>query len=288
MILVTGATGYVGRNLIKLLDNRKVKCFVRKNSEIKALEGFNIEYGDITDIASIERVLDNVDAVIHMAAVVNSSDKEIYYLVNVKGTKNLIEACKNRGVKRIIFVSSMAATREFLDDYGKSKKEAEELVANSGLKYTILRPTIIYGADNSTLKQFIEYIQKVPFLVPVIGSGEAKIRPVYIDDVVNIITRSVDNPQSIYKTYNLLGGTKISINYFIDFISSRLGIKKVKVHIPMGLALTSISFLTMFNRKFSITKDFIKNLDYGVVGDNKDAEVDFSLRFKKLSHTLKL
>src|SRR3989344_1872966 len=108
MIALTGATGFIGINLIEQLGSKKIKCLVRKYTE--------------------------------------------------KLNKNLVDSCKKNKIKRIIFVSSMASTKDYLDDYGRSKRAAEVLIKKSGLDYTILRPSFVYGKNSNSMKKVIAFL----------------------------------------------------------------------------------------------------------------------------------
>ena len=290
MILITGATGFVGRNLIESMPKENIKCLVRSTSNIEFLKKYNVNivYGDINDKKSLDNALKGIDAVIHLAAYIRGSNKDLFYKVNTEGIKNLIEACKKNKIKRIIMLSSMAVTRKYLDDYGKSKKQAEDLLKNSNLDYTILRPSMIYGKDSNSTKHLISYINMLPLIIPIVGNGKFNIQPIYINDVTSVIIKSLDNKTSIGKTYDLLGETRISFNYFIDFISSRLNIKKIKFHIPVSFVLIGISFFRFFYKNFPVTKEFIKGMGYDTIGDNSKVKQDLNVKFKKLSQSFQI
>lgn len=258
MILITGGTGYIGKNLINRLPKDNVRCMVHKNTIIENLDSDKIISGDILDLNSIEKALDNVDTVIHLAAVISPENKETYDLVNVIGTKNIVESCKKKNIKRIIFTSSMASTRKFLDDYGSSKKKAEEIIKDSKLDYTILRLTTVYGLNSPFTTNLINHIKRFPFIIPLIGNGENKIQPVSIDDVISVIQKCIENKNTIGKTYSILGGTKITLNYFIDFICSKLNINKKKIHVPIPLALKMVKILKKSTKNINLTEEFIK------------------------------
>ena len=117
MILITGSTGFLGKHLIKVLDKKNIKCLVRKDSNVNHLKDIELVYGDITDANSLDKSLKGVKEVIHLAA--STHDQSLFHIVNVNGTKNLLEACKKNSVKRFIFISSMASTRRFLVDYSQ-------------------------------------------------------------------------------------------------------------------------------------------------------------------------
>ena len=275
-ILVTGATGYLGREVLKYLDKGRVRCLVRKG-KIADVEQI---HGDVTDAASLQEAVQDVECVVHLAAVTHAKEDYLFQLVNVNGTKNLLEASKKAGVKHFIFVSSMAAARKFLDVYGKSKKMAEGLVKDSGVPYTILRPTMMYGGESRAVKDFLGYLRRFPLIVPVLGSGSGRIQPVHVDDVARIIARSIEQG-SKNKAYAVVGGTTISMNYFIDFVLSRLRVKKLKVHIPLKIA-------GFFGGLFGLKREFIKSLAFENLGDAGVLETDFRVKPRRLSQAFKV
>ena len=158
MIAITGATGFLGRHLVERLRNKEIKCLVRKEDhgfkKIKTIKG------DLGDKKALDNLVKGAKVVVHLAAIIDHEDKEEYKKVNIEGTKNIIKACKKNGIKKIIFVSSMASTKTHLDDYGKSKSEAEKLLLSSGLNVTILRPSFIYGKDSNSMKKLLEFLNK--------------------------------------------------------------------------------------------------------------------------------
>ncbi len=287
MIIITGATGYIGKNLVKAANPENIRSLVRKGSNTEGIPQQTIIEADLLDPSSLEKALEEGATVVHLAALTHAPTREAFAQVNIEGTKNLIEACKKKNVKRIIFISSMATTRKFLDDYGWSKKEAEELIKTSGLDYTILRLTTVYGPDSPFIKTMVQYIKKIPSIIPIIGNGEAKIQPVAIEDVVLAIQKCIENPKAIGKTYAILGGTKISFNYFIDLLCSRLNIKKKKVHIPIHFILLGMKLGKPF-KTMPFKEEFIKAFDDDIHGDNTEAERDLNIKFKKLSQGFKI
>ena len=284
MILITGGTGYLGKELLKSLNNNDVRILARNGSLVPP--GYEVARGDLMDKNSLINAVNGVDCVVHLAAVTHSKSMCEFYNSNVQGTKNLIDACKSKHVQRFIFISSMASKRKFLDDYGRSKKQAEEIVIKSGLDYTILRPTMIYGGDSKIMNMITGYIKKIPLIIPVIGNGKGKIQPVYVGDVVKVIVGCLENKKSIGKSYDVLGGSQMSFDYFLDFMASRLNIRKIKIHIPTGIVVAGINLFTLFYKNFPIKKELAKSFDQNVEGDNHEAERDFNFRFKRLSEAL--
>ncbi len=280
MIALTGATGFIGINLVHKLKDNKIKCLVRKYIDNNKIEPI---VGDINDISSVDKFLEKANILIHLAAVIDSKNKEDYYKVNVDGTKNLISSCKKNKVKRIIFVSSMASTKDCLDDYGRSKKEAEDLIKKSGLDYTILRPSFIYGKNSNSMKKMISLISSFKF-IPIVGDGKYTLNPVHVDDVVKAIISCIKSRKSIKKTYDILGKSEISFNEFINAISEKYDLQKRKIHIPITLCLVISSIGSILGPSFPLKKSFVLSLKSKYKGDITPAEKDLNyhpIRFKE-------
>ncbi len=281
MIFITGSTGYVGRHLIpELIKNKyKLRCLVRKTSNVGYLKKYkNIEivYGDITDKNSLSKTLKDIKVVIHLAAVISSSNKKLLYKVNYEGCKNLLEGCKKNKIKRIIVISSMAAAKKHLDDYGKSKLMADELFLNSNLDFTILRPTLIYGKDSESLKRVTNFIRKIPLITPIIGNGNYKIQPVHINDVIYSIIKCIDNKKSIGKIYEILGREDLTFSQFIDTLTEKMKMRKFKIYIPINLCLYVISTAKFLYPKFPINKSMILSINKSSTGNINNAVKDLN------------
>ena len=266
-IIITGATGFIGNRLVSKIDKKnKIIAFVMKSSKIDNLKklGAEIRYGNLLNKDSVFKAIKNADAVIHLATSHLVGNEK----GNIIGTKNLIEACKKNKIRKIIFISSMATKRKSMDDYGKGKLEIEKMIKSSGLKYVILRPSIIYSEDNLSL---IGKNLKLPFVIPIIGSGRYKLNPVYIEDVAEAILRATENKKSEGKEYDVAGAENISYNEIIKICKERFKIKKLVFHIPLFMAALLFRFIPMASVK-SI-KGIEENTNADISGLRKDLNI---------------
>ncbi len=225
----------MGNALIRQLLNNsglKVKAMVHRSPV--NIHGCEIRPGDLKKTDSLVQTFSGVDTVVHIAGLTKSTRESDYFEINVSGTKNLIEACLESGVKKIIYISSVAVSSEG-GGYASSKLEAEHFIKKSGLKWVILRPAQVYGerAEDS-INRLIHWIQRYIF-VPVIGTGECKLSPVFIDDVVSAMTRAVINEEIENKTIVLAGPEELTYDEFVDRVAAHFGVKRFKLHIPAGL-----------------------------------------------------
>src|SRR3990172_2262039 len=194
MILVVCGTGFVGSHLIQRLrkGGLPVRAVVRSPRKAQALKDLGVEVvaGDIADKASLEAAAAGVERIIHLVGIIQEASGVTFRGVHVEGTRNLIEAAKKAGVRHFFYQSALGTRPGAKSEYHKTKWEAEELVRASGIPFTILRPSLIYGPGDLFTIRLSEMFKLSPVL-PVIGSGKSKIQPIYIDDVVSCIQKIV-------------------------------------------------------------------------------------------------
>ena len=246
-LLVTGASCEMGSALIRKLLRPSLKIRAMVNHSLVNVPGCEIRSGNLKNTGLLARALSGVDTVVHMAALTKSSRESDYFETNVTGTKNLIDACLEQGVKKIIYISSLAASMDG-GSYAFSKLEAEECIKKSGLKWVILRPSEVYGqrADDS-INQLIQWIKKY-YWVPVIGSGQSQLSPVFIDDVVSAMALSIFNEELENKIVTLAGPEALTYDALVDRIASYFGVKRFKLHLPVSL----VKFVAMILSKLGI------------------------------------
>lgn len=237
MILITGASGFVGRNLVKQLAPRSnIRCLVRKTSDVSALSGCELTEGDINDYNSLVSATKGVDAVVHLVAALGASSYRENFDVHVRGAKNLVNACKANGVKRLVVASTVATLADRKSDYGVTKAMADEIFMESGLDVTILKPDFIYGKDGKGFLTLVDVIRKHRF-IPIPGNGRYRRQPVHVDDVCKALYSALVSRDAIGKTYIVASEEPIEFNIMVDKIMEHVGVKKPKVHLPISLLL---------------------------------------------------
>jgi nucleoside-diphosphate-sugar epimerase len=247
ILLVTGASSEMGSALIrKLLSNNS--CFGIRAMIYHSLvniPGCEIRQGDLKNSNLLASALSGVDTVIHMAALTRSPKESDYFETNVRGTQNLIDACLKSGVKKIVYVSSSAASLNG-GGYSRSKVEAEQCIKRSGMKWVILRPSEVYGQRaGDAINRLIHSIQKYIF-VPVIGDGKCKLSPVFIDDVVSAMELSIFDEALENKTIVLAGPEELTYDDLVDRVAIFSGVKRFKLHLPTGLVKFGVTIMSGF------------------------------------------
>jgi NADH dehydrogenase len=177
-----------------------------------------------------------------MAALTKSTRESDYFEVNVRGTRNLIDACLERRVKKIIYISSSSASLNG-GGYSQSKLEAEQSIKKSGMKWLILRPSEVYGQRvGDSINRLIRWIQRYIF-VPVIGAGTCKLSPVFIDDVVPAMALAIFNEELENETIVLAGPEELTYDDLVDRIATYFGVKRFKLYLPAGLIRFGITVM---------------------------------------------
>jgi NADH dehydrogenase len=250
-LFITGANGFVGRHVLGHLKPgryRRVVCLSRSRSridpEILARKDVQFVCADVAEPSQYERELASVECVIHLAAVTGKAKPEEYFRVNVAGTRALLDACRRLGIPRFLHVSSIAAkfpekTRYY---YAQSKEKSEALVRDGGLRYTIVRPTMILGRE-SPVWLGLSKLASLPVLV-IFGNGKTQIQPIHVDDLVDSLLHIVDTDRFQNETLEMGGRDSVSIEEFLAQAHRRLrGRPPRRLHLPMGLVLPVLTFL---------------------------------------------
>ncbi|MHC4197354.1 MAG: complex I NDUFA9 subunit family protein [Planctomycetota bacterium] len=285
MILVTGGTGFVGRNVVKKLLQkgvRKVRCLVRKTGRREVLEGLNLELfeGDIASPESLDRAMKGVKTVIHIVGIICENPPEVTFeRVHAEGTANVVAAAKKAGVTRFVHMSAMGARPDAPTRYHTTKWAAEESVRSSGIPFVIFRPSIICGEHDEFVNMFAGIMRQTWFLpvFNVIGSGQGKMQPVYVGDVAHCFVRAATDKDVKNKAYDLGGPEQLTIDEIMDTIMKVIGAHKKKIHMPIAAAWPMAYMMEKISKKPMLTREQLIMLRSDNVGDITDAKQDFAL-----------
>ena len=266
MILLTGATGFVGRHVAHQLraEGRDVRCLVRDPRRAGTLEawGCEIVQGDVTDAASLKRAAAGADAVVHLVAIIAGSRRD-FERVMKQGTRNLVSAAGEAGVRRFVLMSALGVsegTRK-LTLYYESKWDMEHAVRESGLEHVIFRPSFVFGRDGGVLPTFVRQVRWSP-VVTVIGPGDNRLQPIWVEDVAAFFAKSIDLGEAANRVFELGGPDAVTWDELYERIKRVLRTKRPTVHVPFGVARLGAA-ATEWLPGAPITRDQLKMLQAG-------------------------
>jgi nucleoside-diphosphate-sugar epimerase len=276
-VLVTGAGGFIGRDVVKHLLRRgwRVRAMVHRSGsgQFPADEKLEVAQGDMCDAASLHAAVKSADAVVHLAAA--KSDEPDSADINVGGARRLVEACRSAGCSRVINISTMAVKIPRQGTYARTKAEANEVFANSTLGVTTLLPSVVYGeAQEGVFGSVLKFVRKLP-VVPVLGDGQWISAPLYIGDLSEAISACLEKTVTVGKRYELGGPDQISFDELIGRLCAELGIRRPKLHIPFGLALAAARVGTRLLPRCPITVSNVLGSNQTVPIDIEPARRDF-------------
>jgi len=248
MIFVTGGTGFVGQEVIRelLARGHRVRVLARhpeRAVDLKKHPGIEIVQGDVLKPETLAAAMSGAQAVIHLIGIIAETSRVTFQQAHTEATRNVLAAAKQAGVTRYIQMSAAGTRAGARSRYHITKWEAEELVRQSGLDWTIFRPSLIYGYDErDRLLNLLRRALSWPFdliqlhTFPLLNGGRALIRPVSVREVAHCFARAVSSEVAIGQTYELVGPVAFSWREMVIKVARALG-KSVILHEKIALAL---------------------------------------------------
>jgi len=288
MILVTGGTGFVGSHLVNRLALEKIqtRCLVRKSSNIKKLLELEIEvtYGDLNDKESLKKALDNVETVVHLVGIIVERKGATFEIIHTQGTRNLVAASKEAGVRRFIYISALGARENARSRYHLTKWEAEQAVIKSGMEYVIFRPSIMIGKGGEFITMLSKVVHEAP-VVPIID-GKSKVQPIYVENTIDCIIKSLIEPEITNRIFEIAGPDQITYRELFLTLMDVLTIKKPSFEIPIWLMWPAAYILERLIEKPPITTQQLIMLQEDNICDINEIQEVFNLHLISLKEAL--
>ena len=228
-IVITGASGFVARNLRKYLSEKNIKLISISRNDFKQFKNELKIVSKNYDEKNLLPKIQNSDALIHLVGIGKQSIKTDYDVVNIEFTKHIVNLSKKAKISKFVFTSGLGVSPNTSSGYFISKYKAERLIVNSGLNYTIFRPSYIIGKDDLFTKYLKKQIKKGKIEIP--GSGTYSIQPIYINDVVKIFLQSVLQIKFRNKIIDLVGPDYITFEQYVKLFykGTKTSIKKINL-----------------------------------------------------------
>ena len=237
-ILILGGTGFVGRHVCEKLaaGGYRVTVLTRRRSNAKHLQMLpmlDVAEGSAYDAAALEPLVAEQDAVINLIAILHGTEAA-FDKAHVQLPLALVKACDAAGQRRIVHVSSLGADINAPSMYQRSKARGEAVLSSSGLDISVLRPSVIFGAEDKFLNTFAS-LQKVFPFIPLAGST-ARFQPVWVEDVASAIVECIEDRSTIGQTYEACGPEIFTLKQLVQLAGQYSGNDKPVIGLPDALA----------------------------------------------------
>jgi uncharacterized protein YbjT (DUF2867 family) len=237
-VLVTGATGLVGRALVAelLRQGWRVRGLVRSPANVKKLDALGCEavIGDIRDDRAFDQAVSDVHTLVHLVAILRPWRDLTYQLITVEGSRRVLKAATRSGVKRFVYVSALGVSAKDSNPYMAAKWQAEEAVRTAGLPYTIFRPSYLYGKGSAFLDLLLQ-LTSLP-IIPVVGPGRQKLQILLVDDLAQCLATSIGQTSSGNHTYEIGGPEALEFRQILDIVCRIRGKRpRPKLSVPYAL-----------------------------------------------------
>jgi|SRR5580700_9665594 uncharacterized protein YbjT (DUF2867 family) len=292
LVTIFGGSGFVGRQTVRALAKAgwrirvavrypNMTFFLKPAGTVGQIAAIKC---DVTDPDQVAAALAGADAVVNLAGILFPRGQS-FEDVHADGAGNVAEAAAKAGVKALVHVSAIGADSESHSHYAQTKAMGEARVRAAFPAATILRPSIIFGADDDFFNRFAGLARVWPVL-PLIGGGKTRFQPVFVGDVAAAISTALSSEAARGKTYELGGPMTYSFKQLMEIVCEQTGRKRLLLPVPFGIAMLKAFFL-QFAPKPLLTPDQVKLLrhdnvvsptahtlaDLGITANSVEAEV---------------
>jgi NADH dehydrogenase len=278
-ILLTGGTGYVGQALREKLrlDGHDVRLLVRRESahKIPAGSGYDIVLGDVMDSHACLRAVDGCQAVVHLVGIIREfpNDGTTYVAMHTEATFNVLDAARRMGTERFVHMSALGARADARSRYHTTKFEAESIVTNSDLDWTVFRPSVIFSPGSEFTRQLVDLVHRP--LVPIVDGGKALLQPVSLENLTDAMARSLSMPETQGCSYDVGGPDRVRFADILDRIADHYKLHPNTMKISSTFMKPVVRLLQRFE-SFPLTVDQLEML----VEDNICDTGEFTKTFR--------
>ncbi|RLL51549.1 complex I NDUFA9 subunit family protein [Mariprofundus sp. EBB-1] len=262
-VCIIGGSGFVGRSIVDQAiaagHQVSVACRHPERARDLLIKGVKLHAVDVTDGRGMDTALKNQDVVIYLVGLLFEKGRQNFASAHVDGVARTITACKQAGIKQYIHMSALGAGDVIESSYASTKGEAESLVRDSGLNWTIFRPSIIYGAGDNFFNKFKAMSALLP-IMPVI-SGSSLFQPIWVEDVARAFVCSIGNKHVSGQRYDLGGPKAYSFQAMLELLMNTLDRNRLLIPVP-GFAAKLMATFTGILPTPPITLDQLKLLSH--------------------------
>lgn len=265
-VCLIGGSGFLGRRIANQLCTRGIALRVptrrreRVKSELIVLPNTEVIEADVTNTAVLGNIVAGCEAVINLTGILHERSKGDFRQIHAELPRKIVDACRARGVKRLMHVSALKAAHDAPSEYLRTKAAGEQQVRAAeanGVQTTIFRPSVIFGREDAFLNLFAKLARFSP-VIP-LGCADARFQPIFVDDVARAIATSLDNPQTFSQAYDLCGPRTYRLQDLVAYVCSLRGLRRAIIRLSPGMTRLQASVLERLPGKL-MTQDNVRSM----------------------------
>ncbi|MGH7588315.1 MAG: complex I NDUFA9 subunit family protein [Gemmatimonadota bacterium] len=291
MILVTGATGFIGAEILRRASRRgwRVRGLARHPERAEALGRLpHVELfrGDVSRPDELHEALEGVETVVHLVGIIVETRAQSYEDVHVAGTRNVVEATRRAGISRYVHMSALGvAAGQDASDYYRTKWRAEEIVREAGLESTIFRPSVVFGRDDDFFNRFVRILRWSP-VVPLPAGGRSRFQPVWLGDVAECFLQATRMQRTPEPVYDVAGPEIMTLKEIVRTLMEVTGRRRPILSMPVVPLRVAAAVMETALPTPPLTRDQLRMLSIDNVSDRAGQQAlrrDFEIEHARLA-----